>query len=153
MFTSTFVLTYPRSSHQDITPNNHKELLAVKELALSTLGYHRRYVPCPAIHPWIDSCMAVPLDRFIAVFKWMLPIYGALHLIPMVLFKRNAFTENPWRMLLRAGWGTTRSSAFLGVFVVIYQSELGLSASIICLMPLDCRLQLSFALSITSTRS
>jgi hypothetical protein len=101
----------------------------VKELAMSTLGYHDRYVPCPAIHPWIDSCLAVPLDRFIAVFKWMLPIYGALHLIPMVLFKRNAFVENPWKMLLRAGWGTTRSSAFLGVFVVIYQCKLLPSAS------------------------
>jgi len=65
--------------------------------------------------------MAVPFDRFIAVFKWMLPIYGALHLIPAVLFKRSAFFRNPWKMLLRAGWGTTRSSAFLGVFVVIYQ--------------------------------
>lgn len=64
----------------------------------------------------------MPLDRFFAVFKWMLPIYGALHFIPAVLFKRKAFMNDPGKMLVRAGLGTTRSSAFLGVFVVIYQS-------------------------------
>ena len=53
----------------------------------------------------------------------MFPIYGALHLIPMVLFKRNTVMKDPAHMLVRAGWGTARSSAFLGVFVVIYQCE------------------------------
>jgi hypothetical protein len=52
----------------------------------------------------------------------MLPIYGALHFIPKVLFKRKEFLKDPWAILLKAGWGTTRSSAFLGVFVIIYQS-------------------------------
>ena len=31
--------------------------------------------------------------------------------------------KDPAHMLVRAGWGTARSSAFLGVFVVIYQCE------------------------------
>ena len=53
----------------------------------------------------------------------MLPIYGALHFIPAVLFKRKAFMQDPGRMLLRATVGSMRSSAFLGVFVVIYQSR------------------------------
>lgn len=52
----------------------------------------------------------------------MLPIYGALHLIPTVLFKRALFMRDPGKMLIKAGSGTLRSSAFLGVFVVIYQS-------------------------------
>jgi hypothetical protein len=30
--------------------------------------------------------------------------------------------QDPGKMLVRAGWGSMRSSAFLGVFVVIYQS-------------------------------
>jgi hypothetical protein len=54
----------------------------------------------------------------------MVPIYGALHLIPMVLFKRKTVLQDPAKMLVRAGWGTARSSAFLGVFVVIYQCAL-----------------------------
>jgi hypothetical protein len=52
----------------------------------------------------------------------MLPIYGALHFIPAVLFKRKRFIQDPGKMLLKATIGSMRSSAFLGVFVVIYQS-------------------------------
>jgi len=53
----------------------------------------------------------------------MLPVYGALHFIPMILFKRRLFMKNPTEMLLKAGWGTARSSTFLGLFVFIYQSK------------------------------
>ena len=52
----------------------------------------------------------------------MLPIYGALHFIPAVLFKWKTFIQDPGKMLLKATTGSMRSSAFLGVFVVIYQS-------------------------------
>ena len=61
------------------------------------------------------------IAHFWEVFRWMLPIYGALHLVPVVLFRRKKFAKEPLRMLLRALLGTSRSSAFLGVFVVIYQ--------------------------------
>ncbi|KAG8792199.1 hypothetical protein FRC12_006836 [Ceratobasidium sp. 428] len=40
----------------------------------------------------------------------------------MLLFKRKEFMKQPWSMLKRSAYGTARSSAFLGVFVVIYQS-------------------------------
>jgi hypothetical protein len=53
----------------------------------------------------------------------MLPIYGALHFVPAVLFKWKVFTQDPGKVLVKAGLGSLRSSAFLGVFVVIYQSK------------------------------
>jgi len=65
--------------------------------------------------------MFSPIDRFFAVFRWTLPIYGALHVVPMLLFKRKAVARAPGPMVLRASWGTMRSAAFLGVFVAIYQ--------------------------------
>jgi len=49
-------------------------------------------------------------------------VYGALHFIPMLLFKRKAVFKEPLKMLLRATLGTGRSAAFLGVYVVIYQT-------------------------------
>lgn len=49
--------------------------------------------------------------------------YGALHFIPMILFKRKDMAKDPLKMLLKATVGTGRSSTFLGVFVVIYQSK------------------------------
>lgn len=53
----------------------------------------------------------------------MLPIYGALHFVPPVLFKWGKFLADPGAVIVKAGVGSVRSSAFLGIFVVIYQSE------------------------------
>lgn len=92
--------------------------------AATTGDFGGPFVPCEAVHPWMDSCVLAQVDRFASVFRWMFPIYGALHLVPAVMFKRKTFFKKPWEMLGRAAWGTVRSSAFLGVFVAIYQSEL-----------------------------
>ncbi|KAF8489481.1 hypothetical protein F5888DRAFT_1746487 [Russula emetica] len=79
------------------------------------------YGPCSGTHPHILSCAYAPIERFSVVFRWTLPIYGALHVVPMLLFKRSAFAHAPGPMLLRAGWGSMRSAVFLAVFVAIYQ--------------------------------
>jgi len=52
----------------------------------------------------------------------MLPVYGALHFMPLLFFKRAALARAPRRMALRAAWGTARSTAFLSLTVVIYQA-------------------------------
>ncbi|KAJ8095984.1 hypothetical protein PM082_015205 [Marasmius tenuissimus] len=114
----------------DLTPTNASRLLHLRALfsaaaSPSTLPpdqYLPTYGPCAAVHPAETSCFAVPAIRFYQVFKWMLPIYGALHLIPPVLFKWKTFTKDPLKVIARAIVGTGRSSTFLGVFVVIYQS-------------------------------
>jgi hypothetical protein len=53
----------------------------------------------------------------------MLPVYSALHFIPMLVLRRKHVMRDPLGMLLRALKGTLRSSSFLGVFVIIFQSE------------------------------
>jgi hypothetical protein len=53
----------------------------------------------------------------------MLPVYSALHLIPMLVLRRHHVRRDPLRMLARAILGITRSCSFLGIFVVIYQGE------------------------------
>ena len=105
------------------------QLLSLRSKATApTPDFGVRYAICPTVHPATDSCAALILPRFFGVFKWMFPVYGALHLIPMILFKRKLFMKNPTGMLLKAGWGTARSSTFLGAFVIIYQSELFFAA-------------------------
>jgi hypothetical protein len=79
------------------------------------------YGPCSGTHPHIVSCAYALIERFFVVFRWTLPIYGALHVVPMLLFKRRAFAHAPRPMLVRAGWGSMRSAGFLAVFVAIYQ--------------------------------
>ncbi|KAG6811590.1 hypothetical protein H0H92_006713 [Tricholoma furcatifolium] len=117
-------------ARKDITPANLTELLDLRSYflspsdttTLSQAGYLPNYAPCATVHPALTSCSSVPLDRFFDVFKWMLPIYSALHFVPAILFKRKAFAQDPGKVLVRAGLGSMRSSAFLGVFVVIYQT-------------------------------
>ncbi|KIJ57278.1 hypothetical protein M422DRAFT_219181 [Sphaerobolus stellatus SS14] len=102
---------------------------AVKPLLMEELERARRfgdfgphYGSCAVVHPWLPSCWSVPADRFISVARWMFPIYGALHFIPMLLFKYGQVFKAPGQMLLRAFLGTARSSTFLGIYVIIYQS-------------------------------
>ena len=81
------------------------------------------YGPCAASHPHVASCAFSPIDRFFTVFRWTLPIYGALHFVPMLLFKRQAVMHAPKAMMLRASWGTMRSASFLGAFNAIFQGN------------------------------
>jgi hypothetical protein len=80
------------------------------------------YAHCAMSHPDVARCLSVPHNRILTVARWTLPVYGALHFVPLLFFKRSAFTRAPARMALRAAWGTARSTAFLSVAVVIYQS-------------------------------
>lgn len=79
-------------------------------------------IPCEMVHPWCDNCYNTTFRRFFAVFRFMLPVYSALHLIPMLVLRRHHVQRDPLRMLARAILGITRSCSFLGVFVMIYQA-------------------------------
>lgn len=107
---------------EDLIPANRTVLLASKVLASGNPPDFGPYIPCNAIHPWVESCLQVPLPRFMTVFKWAFPIYGALHFLPMFLFKWKTFISRPMTMLGKAGLGTTRSAAFLAAFVASFQS-------------------------------
>jgi hypothetical protein len=107
---------------QDIIPSNQVTLLARRALATNSPPDFGPYPSCGAVHPWVESCTHVPLPRFVTVFKWAFPIYGALHFVPMILFKRHAFFKDPLHKLGRAGWATIRSSAFLATFIATFQS-------------------------------
>ncbi|KAI6032197.1 hypothetical protein BKA83DRAFT_4210653 [Pisolithus microcarpus] len=106
----------------DLIPANRTALLAARALASGEPPDFGLYPPCNAIHPWVESCLRVPIPRLMTVFKWAFPIYGALHFLPMILFKRRAFLSKPIHMLGKAGVGTIRSSAFLAAFVASFQS-------------------------------
>ncbi|KAJ7243947.1 hypothetical protein C8J57DRAFT_57448 [Mycena rebaudengoi] len=106
----------------DTTSSNVALLLDLRGRALNRPADLPPYAPCAAIHPWLTSCWSVPIDRFVEVFKFMIPIYSALHFIPAILFRWRMFREDPARVLMRSGMGSIRSGSFLGMFVVIFQS-------------------------------
>jgi len=80
------------------------------------------YAVCAMTHPHVPRCISVPQGRFLTVARWIFPVYGALHFVPLFFFKRAALVRAPGRMALRAAWGTMRSTAFLSLAVVMYQA-------------------------------
>lgn len=80
------------------------------------------HVPCEAVHPWESSHVWSPVDRFVEVTRWILPVYMTLHFVPAVFLRMRSFRKDPIRVFLRSLFGSVRSSSFLGVFVIIFQT-------------------------------
>ncbi|ODO10135.1 hypothetical protein I350_02363 [Cryptococcus amylolentus CBS 6273] len=103
-----------------ITPENRIRL--TDYLSSIRSGHQPNAAPCAMIHPWRSDCTSTNLARFFSVFRFMLPMYSALHLIPMLVLRRHSMRKNPVGMLGKALLGISRSCSFLGVFVFIYQA-------------------------------
>ncbi|KAI5474992.1 peroxisomal membrane protein 4 [Pseudohyphozyma bogoriensis] len=80
-----------------------------------------RFAPCEVVHPWIENCRWVAVDRWQSVFRLMFPVYGALHVIPPILLRHRAFRKAPIKVLKKSIFGTLRSCSFLASFVVLFQ--------------------------------
>lgn len=71
--------------------------------------YRSRSVGRGAPSAWSMCCIAparrelhvTPIGRFFSVSRWTLPIYGALHIVPMLVFKRKAVARTQVPMILR----------------------------------------------------
>ena len=85
-------------------------------------GNPGQVLDCALVHPWEASHFWSPLDRFVEVTRWILPVYLTLHFVPAVFLRPGAFMKDPVRASLRSFLGALRSSSFLGVFVIIYQT-------------------------------
>lgn len=90
---------------------------SIKEASLDTFCYSE------IIHPHRDSCTGNVFMKIWECARLLLPVYGALHFIPVLLFKRKALLKNPLHAAARALFGTIRSSTFIGVFVAILQGK------------------------------
>lgn len=51
------------------------------------------FAPCHTVHPFVDSCTMTAVDRWQSVFRWMFPVYAALHVIPPILLRRKVFMQ------------------------------------------------------------
>ncbi|KAG8919658.1 hypothetical protein FRC00_011052, partial [Tulasnella sp. 408] len=104
-----------------ITPAS---LAGMKEqLKLARQGiFGPQVVSCEALHPHRDACLPNIFMKVVECSRMLLPVYGALYLIPAILFKRKALFKQPLHSALRIIIGTVRSSTFIGVFVGILQA-------------------------------
>lgn len=75
---------------QPPTPRN-ASILTAYVAAAEGGDFGPPFAPCAVVHPWMDSCSWTAVDRWQAVFRWMFPVYAALHVIPPILLRRKVF--------------------------------------------------------------
>ncbi|KAE8225213.1 hypothetical protein CF319_g1996 [Tilletia indica] len=109
-----------KASRRGITGKNVKALIDFRDRLRS--GHKEYDPPCAVVHPWENSHFWSPLDRFIEVTRWILPVYLTLHFVPAMFLRTRKFLKDPLRVFLRSIFGAVRSSSFLGVFVIIFQT-------------------------------
>ncbi|CAO1623830.1 unnamed protein product [Parajaminaea phylloscopi] len=107
-------------NRRGITAKNTTEIMAWLDRVKQ--GDAGAVVPCHIVHPWESSHWWGPLDRFVEVTRWILPVYLTLHFVPALFLRTGSFLKNPVRVILRSIFGSVRSSSFLGVFVIIFQT-------------------------------
>ncbi|KAG0066095.1 hypothetical protein BGZ89_007624 [Linnemannia elongata] len=96
-------------------------------LALETVANMSETVealPCAGLHPWVDSCRETNIDRFIGVTKTIFPVYATLNFVPLVVLRMKRLLKDPVNVLSKTTFNTLRSSAFLAVFVALYQTQI-----------------------------
>ncbi|PWN94424.1 hypothetical protein FA10DRAFT_291704 [Acaromyces ingoldii] len=123
--TSSGKLRYPnvppsKNNRRGITGKNVAGI--VEWMKRADAGEEFRTIPCELVHPWENSHLWSPVDRFLEVTRWILPVYATLHFVPAVFLRMRAFRKDPIRVFLRSLFGSVRSSSFLGVFVIIFQT-------------------------------
>ncbi|KAI9011430.1 hypothetical protein BC832DRAFT_345902 [Gaertneriomyces semiglobifer] len=108
----------------DIIRNNkagyHPEVLDKALNYLQARGNTMPLVPCSVLHPTHPTCTRYNAHLFKKVFMTILPVYGALNFVPMVLLKGKSLIQNPALLARRGAFNTIRSSLFLAVYVFIY---------------------------------
>ncbi|KAJ3021611.1 hypothetical protein HKX48_008180 [Thoreauomyces humboldtii] len=87
-------------------------------------------VPCSVMHPTDVSHAAYNFKVACQVAKDIAPVYAALNFVPMLLLKPQTFAKNPAALTARNIRATLRSTLFLVVYVVVFQSGICLQRSI-----------------------
>lgn len=105
-------------SIQNLRPTAH----AIK--TLTQLSPNAPAIPCEILHPWMEGCHWIALERIVKVFKSFLPVYGTLHFVPMLLLRTQHFKKDPVGMLSKTTLATLKSGAFLATFVTLYQYQI-----------------------------
>lgn len=79
-------------------------------------------IPCAAIHPNTNSCLAQNANAMSATFKKTFPLYFSLTFVPYVVLHLQKFMASPYRTSWLAIRDSVRSTSFLSAFVGIFQA-------------------------------
>ncbi|KAG0029769.1 hypothetical protein BGZ81_003456 [Podila clonocystis] len=90
----------------------------------ASLTEYTTIIPCAVLHPAFDSCKVNNAERFVQVTKNILPVYATLNFVPLLILRMKRLLTDPVNVLSKTSFNTLRSSVFLAVFVVLYQSQI-----------------------------
>ncbi|CAN6807110.1 unnamed protein product [Brassica oleracea] len=79
-------------------------------------------IPCSAIHPHTNSCLAQNANAMSATFKKTFPLYFSLTFVPYVVLNLQRFMASPYRTSWHSIRDSVRSTSFLSAFVGIFQA-------------------------------
>ncbi|KAF9187315.1 hypothetical protein BGZ51_001405 [Haplosporangium sp. Z 767] len=91
---------------------------------VSKLTEYTDIIPCAVLHPSYDSCKVNNAERFYQVTRNIFPVYATLNFVPLVILRMKRLLADPVNVLAKTSFNTLRSSVFLAVFVVVYQSQI-----------------------------
>ncbi|KAK5821831.1 hypothetical protein F5H01DRAFT_411536 [Linnemannia elongata] len=91
---------------------------------VSKLTEYTDLIPCAVLHPSYDSCKVNNAERFVQVTKNILPVYATLNFVPLLVLRMKRLMADPVNVFSKTSFNTLRSSVFLAVFVVLYQSQI-----------------------------
>ncbi|PKA50281.1 hypothetical protein AXF42_Ash013370 [Apostasia shenzhenica] len=81
-------------------------------------------LPCSAIHPKSESCIAHNVSAASSTFKKTFPLYFSLTFVPFVVLRLQRFLESPIHTSWTAALGAVRSTTFLSAFVASFQAAI-----------------------------
>ncbi|KAF9919776.1 hypothetical protein FBU30_010549 [Linnemannia zychae] len=90
----------------------------------SKLTEYTGIIPCEVLHPSYDSCTYNNAERFVQVTKNILPVYATLNFVPLLVLRMKRLMADPLNVFGKTSFNTLRSSIFLAVYVVLYQSQI-----------------------------
>ncbi|WFD33382.1 hypothetical protein MCUN1_000195 [Malassezia cuniculi] len=86
-------------------------------------------LPCGLSHPYSSNHLRTTFDNFYLSWKWIMPVYLTLYVVPSLFLRPAAFMKNPMASLKRSLFGASRSSAFLAAYIVIIKGSFCLTHS------------------------
>jgi hypothetical protein len=82
---------------------------------------HPNILNCDLIHIHSKSCVVGFLQTFRKAYLQTFPLYLSLFIVPRVVLHFKKFLNKPFKTLLAASLGASRSNGFLAMFVALYQ--------------------------------
>ena len=119
---STSPLKYPDLPPNKYYPKGVSGDMIAKMYRYFDRGDMRHFPACSLSHPYSTNHFRVLLTNLVGRWKWIMPVYLTLYVVPTVFLRPKTFMRDPVNASVRSFSSAARSSAFLAVYIAIVKS-------------------------------